>query len=143
MSDNQSDNAPEWGRVLHAAARRSATPVPDPRDARIAELERDQQEQSLRYVSLWGELQTLVEERDALRSDFAALQHALVGNTGASAILTAERLRSELAEARRDAARYRHLRDVAWHSGSLIFYAERYGPEDWDAHIDAALKGEA
>jgi len=44
----------------------------------------------------------------------------------------------------RDAARYVYLRDVAWHSGSLIFYAERYGPEDWDEQIDAAraaLKG--
>jgi len=39
----------------------------------------------------------------------------------------------------RDAERYRYLRDVAWHTGSLIFYAERYGPEDWDDHIDAEL----
>lgn len=34
-------------------------------------------------------------ERDALRRDFAVLQKALVGNTGASAIQTAERLREE------------------------------------------------
>ena len=60
--------------------------------------------------------------------------------------LTAERdaLRERVAVLDRDAARYRYLRDVAWHTGSLIFYEERYGPEDWNAHIDAAraaLKG--
>ena len=33
-----------------------------------------------------------------LRADFAALQHALVGDTGASAILTAQRLRAALAQ---------------------------------------------
>lgn len=40
---------------------------------------------------------------------------------------------------RRNAARYLYLRDVAWNSGSLIFYAERYGAEDWDSHIDSAI----
>jgi hypothetical protein len=50
-----------------------------------------------------------------------------------------------MAKLKQDAARYVYLRDVAWHTGSLIFYEERYGPEDWNAHIDAAraaLKGE-
>ena len=45
----------------------------------------------------------------------------------------------EIEGLREDAARYLYLRDVAWHTGSLIFYAERYGPEDWDGQIDAAL----
>ena len=39
------------------------------------------------------------DERDRLRADFAALQHALVGDTGASAIETAHRLRAALAQA--------------------------------------------
>ena len=39
------------------------------------------------------------DERDRLRTDFAALQHALVGDTGASAIETANRLRAALAQA--------------------------------------------
>lgn len=51
----------------------------------------------------------------------------------------ANQLEAEVAGLREDSARYHYLRDVAWHAGSLIFYAERYGPEDWDAHIDAAL----
>jgi hypothetical protein len=50
-----------------------------------------------------------------------------------------DRLRAEVAGLREDAQRYKYLRDVAWETGSLIFYAERYGPEDWDAHIDAEL----
>lgn len=57
-----------------------------------------------------------------------------------------EELRAQVAALEVDAGRYKYLRDVAWQTGSLIFYAERYGPEDWDAHIDAALaarKGEA
>lgn len=40
-------------------------------------------------------LRTLSAERDSLRADFAALQHALVGDTGASAILRAASLRAE------------------------------------------------
>jgi hypothetical protein len=47
---------------------------------------------------------------------------------------------ADAGEVERDAARYRYLRDVAWNEGSLVFYSERYGPEDWDAHIDAAIE---
>lgn len=35
------------------------------------------------------------DEIERLRADFSALQHAIVGDTGASAILTVERLRAE------------------------------------------------
>lgn len=44
------------------------------------------------------------DERDRLRADFAALQHALVGDTGASAIETAHRLRAAPAQAGASAA---------------------------------------
>lgn len=47
------------------------------------------------------------EEIRELRANFAALQHAIVGDTGASAILTAERLRAELAACREREARMR------------------------------------
>ena len=67
-----------------------------------------------------AELQTLenlghgdaAEEIRELRANFAALQHAIVGDTGASAILTAERLRAELDE-------WEKLRDPAVLHASL------------------------
>jgi len=52
------------------------------------------------------------------------------------------RLHRERDAAVADAERYRWLRDVAWSRGDAILYTERYGPEDWDAAIDAARKGE-
>jgi hypothetical protein len=53
------------------------------------------------------------EEIRELRANFAALQHAIVGDTGASAILTAERLRAELAASREREARMRALLQAA------------------------------
>lgn len=44
------------------------------------------------------EVGALFAEIDRLRADFAALQRALVGDTGASAILTAQRMRAALAQ---------------------------------------------
>lgn len=49
---------------------------------------------------------------------------------------------AEIAALRADAARYKWLRDVAWNNGMLNTMAERYGPEDWDEQIDAALRQE-
>lgn len=48
-------------------------------------------------------------------------------------------LESELAEARKDAARYRWLRDVAWSRGDAVLYTERYDCANWDDYIDAAM----
>jgi hypothetical protein len=47
----------------------------------------------------------------------------------------------EIVALREDAARYRFLRDVAWHDGALLPFLERYGPFEWDDAIDEA-KGE-
>jgi hypothetical protein len=80
----------------------------------------------------------LTAERDALREQLTLAEAVRAAQVAG--------VTEGLENVQRDAARYVYLRDVAWHSGSLIFYAERYGPEDWDAHIDAAraaLKGEA
>lgn len=52
------------------------------------------------------------QELEQLRANFDALQHAIVGDTGASAILTAGRLRAELAASREREARMRDA--VAW-----------------------------
>lgn len=99
----------------------------------------------------------------ALRADFTALQRAIVGDTGASAILEAGRLREEVAGLREDAERYRWLRDklsriavrvnVAWDAEQAettkiesLWVMEHFratDPESTDAAIDAARKGEA
>lgn len=97
----------------------------------------------------------LEAECERLRADFSALQHAIVGDTGASAILTVERLRA-------DAERYRWLRDpttdvalvldkrTGWVPedesvpgvGGYHTYEYRAG-EELDAAIDAASAGRA
>ena len=71
----------------------------------------------------------------ALRAELERLTRELAEEMEHTALL-----RTERDALREDAERYRYLRDGAWHSGSLIFYAERYGPEDWDEAIDAARK---
>ena len=73
---------------------------------------------------------------------FLPLVHSLpvgVADVTSDAATEITRLRAQVAALEVDAGRYKYLRDVAWGDGSLIFYAEWYGPEDWDAHIDAAL----
>jgi len=50
-------------------------------------------------------------------------------------------LLADLDAVRADAQRYRYLRDVAWGDGSLVFFDHRYDKDEWDAKIDAALKG--
>mgnify|MGYP003545831280 CR=1 FL=1 len=74
-------------------------------------------------------------QHEALRAELERLTRELAEEMEHTALL-----RTERDALREDAERYRYLRDVAWHSGSLIFYAERYGPEDWDEAIDAARK---
>jgi len=86
-------------------------------------------------------LDDLEREVEALRNDFAALQHAIVGDTGASAILTVEALRA-------DAERYRLLRSQAYeavipHGGTLsgkrtAWITKMYAGDSFDAAIDAA-----
>lgn len=90
-------------------------------------------------------IDALERESAALRNDFNALQHAIVGDTGASAILTVEALRV-------DAERYRWLRDKAdadnGHPYATIHKANDWGKwfntwecgEGLDAAIDAAME---
>ena len=44
-------------------------------------------------------------------------------------------------DVRKDAERYRWLRDVAWNDGSLVYFDKRYGNEEWDERIDDSIKG--
>lgn len=79
----------------------------------------------------------VVAQVETLRSDFAALQHAIVGDTGASAIVTVEALRA-------DAKRYRWLRDISvpphnfYLSVPIEFDGVKYSRAEVDATIDAA-----
>lgn len=79
---------------------------------------------------------------DTPRCDDALRQTAAKFTLGPQHVLIVELARQferELAEARKNEARYRFLRDVAWSRGDAVLYTERYGPEDWDAAIDAAM----
>lgn len=64
------------------------------------------------WAKLPGYVKSLEDERDKLRAelasvraDFSALQHAIVGDTGVSAILTVEKLRADLDAAKEHEAR--------------------------------------
>lgn len=50
-------------------------------------------------------------------------------------------LLADLDAVRADAQRYLYLRDVAWGNGSLVYFDHRYDKDEWDAKIDAAIKG--
>ena len=116
--------------------RESAAPLSDPdlNDEAADELERFQTS----LVRLKMQLDQQREYHAAELADVMAERDHAVEQAAKNADKVL-RLREQVAGLREDAERYKYLRDVAWETGSLIFYAERYGPEDWDAHIDAEL----
>jgi hypothetical protein len=89
-----------------------------------------------RIAALEAKLAAAQAERDAAFE----MSRCECGTDEACANLA--RLHRERDAAVADAERYRWLRDVAWSRAAAILYTERYGPEDWDAALDAARKGE-
>lgn len=83
---------------------------------------------------------------------YVATAHGLVRGEDNTGEVTAEfiaacnpsairALLADLDAMRADAQRYRYLRDVAWGDGSLVYFDHRYDKDEWDAKIDAAIKG--
>ncbi len=109
--------------------------------AALKERERELQQEEEEAEAAMTLLRKRTEERDAaraelanLRNDWSALQHAIVGDTGASAMLTVERMRAELERARKvvDAAlkfdTAEGEQEIRWTSLDLATALE-----DWEA----------
>lgn len=95
----------------------------------------------LRYASKDPVCKEAADEIERLRAECLQLSHAEA--EAMSVVLsqegTIERLRAELAIAKRDANRYRWIRDNHEVSGRAMEIVYGMNGSDWDSAIDAAL----